>query len=285
MHLKLRSAYMFHMFGWALCLSMGVFLAMSAALSGDATHGGNGPGGACCDRRDPFHLILTGYTNELKLGEQHAGAVGADMEEAPVADVCVKWQLQCDLREDPVAASEGDEGNCSKLLEMQWFASARSGVEVPVEEPPPEEHHEPEPEAAEEEADSDSTMWVQVSLQVSEVEGVSLVQRDVNLISGLVMRFQDALSGGDLGLARLRAEHFRKRLHRLRLDENVDGAVADQFEAVCVVAEEAGSSSVAMGYHALEPQLAEWSWAWWRLIEPHLCCSPWTRPAQVTLWR
>ena len=57
MHLKLRGAYMFHMFGWALCLSMGVFQAMSAALSGDATHSGNGPVGACCDRRDLFHLI------------------------------------------------------------------------------------------------------------------------------------------------------------------------------------------------------------------------------------
>ena len=157
------------------------------------------------------------------------------------------------------------------VLHMASFVEVP--VEVPVEEPPPVEH-EPEPEAAEEEADSDSTMWLQVTLQVFEVEGISLVQRDVNLLSGLVMRFQDALSGGDLGLARLRAEHFRKRLHQLRLDENVDGAFADQFEAVCVVAEETGSSSVAMGYHALEPQLAEWSWAWWRLIEPALVLQP-----------
>ena len=159
------------------------------------------------------------------------------------------------------------------LAELGNLLHLASFVEVPVEgHVPPPVDGEPEPEA--DEAESDSTMWLQLEMQAHEHEGLWLVQRDVNLISGLVLRFQDALSGGDAGLSRLRAEHFRQRLHRLRLDENVDGAFADQFEAVCVVAEEAGSSSTAMGFHALEPQVAEWSWAWWRLVEPALVLQP-----------
>ena len=159
------------------------------------------------------------------------------------------------------------------LAELGNLLHLASFVEVPVDErEPPPPGREPEPEA--DEGESDSTMWLQLELQAHEPEGLWLVQRDVNLISGMVMRFQDALSGGDTGLARLRAAHFRQRLHRLRLDENVDGAIADQFEAVCVVAEEAGCSSMALGFHALEPQIVEWSWAWWRLVEPALVLQP-----------
>ena len=169
------------------------------------------------------------------------------------------------------------------LAELGNVLHLASFVEVPVEEHPPAER-EPEPEEGEE-ADSDSTMWLQVALQVSDVEGLWLVQRDVNLISGLVLRFQDAPSGADLGLSRLRAEHFRRRLHQLRLDENVDGAFADQFEAVCVVAEEAGSSSWPWDSMPLNPRLLSGHGLGGDLLSRPSCCSPWTRHVLETRWR
>ena len=155
------------------------------------------------------------------------------------------------------------------LSELGNILHLASYVEVPVDEAPADAA-EPEPEAEE----SDDTLWMQLELEVVEGGAMTLVQRDVNLITSLLVRFQDAITGGDLGLARLRAEHFRHRLHRLRLGALVDASVADQFEAVCVVAEEAGAGVAAMGYHALEPQVAEWTWHWWRLVEPALVMEP-----------
>ena len=155
------------------------------------------------------------------------------------------------------------------LSELGNILHLASYVEVPVDEGPADTA-EPEPEAEE----SDDTLWMQLELEVVQGGAMSLVQRDVNLVTSLLVRFQDAITGGDLGLARLRAEHFRQRLHRLRLGALVDAAVADQFEAVCVVAEGAGTGVAAMGYHALEPQVAEWTWHWWRLVEPALIVEP-----------
>ena len=157
------------------------------------------------------------------------------------------------------------------LSELGNILHLASYVDVPVDEAPaPPDTAEPEPEAEE----SDDTLWMQLELEVVEGGALTLVQRDVNLVTSLLVRFQDAVTGGDLGLARLRAEHFRQRLHRLRLGTLVDASVADQFEAVCVVAEGAGAGVAAMGYHALEPQVAEWTWHWWRLVEPALVVEP-----------
>ena len=160
------------------------------------------------------------------------------------------------------------------LSELGNILHLASYVEVPLDAPPPaaeEPAGEPDPDDG---GESDSTMWLQLLVETVPAEGVVLVQKDVNLVSSLVLRLQDALMGGDAGLSRLRAAHFRGRLRKLRLDANVDGSVADQLEAVCVVAEEAGSGTCAMGYHAMEAQVAEWTWSWWRLVEPVLLLQP-----------
>ncbi|CAE7794274.1 Clcn7 [Symbiodinium necroappetens] len=121
-----------------------------------------------------------------------------------------------------------------------------------------------------EDDDGIPTLMLQVDVQLEGFDALSLVQKDVTLVSGVMARLQDALMGGDLGLARVRAEHLRSRVHRLRLGSFVDRDLADRVEALCVVVEENGLSSVAGGFHAMPEQVSEWTWSWWRTLEPML---------------
>ena len=125
-----------------------------------------------------------------------------------------------------------------------------------------------------EDDDGIPTLMLQMDAQLFDDEGVSLVQRDASEIAGVLGRLQDALSGPDAGVSRLRAAHLRGRVHRLRLNNFVEAQVSDQVEALCVVTEAVGELEPARGYQALEAQVAEWSWSWWRLLEPMLLNQP-----------
>ncbi|CAE7889723.1 hypothetical protein AK812_SmicGene6044 [Symbiodinium microadriaticum] len=144
-------------------------------------------------------------------------------------------------------------------------------------------------DADEEDDDGIPTLMLQVNMQLSadyegtflvdkqlfaDDEGISLVQRDASEVAGILGRLQDALSGPDAGLSRLRAAHLRGRVQGLRLNSFVEAQISDQVEALCVVTESAGENEVARGFHALEDQVAEWSWSWWRMLEPLLLNQP-----------
>ena len=125
-----------------------------------------------------------------------------------------------------------------------------------------------------EEDDGIPTLMLQLDAHLLQEDGISLVQRDASVIAGALSRLQDALAGPDAGVSRLRAAHLRHRVHRLRLNSYVEASVSDQVEALCVVTEAAGESAPARGYLALEDQVAEWSWSWWRVLEPLLLNQP-----------
>ena len=86
LHLKLRGAFMFHMFGWAFCLSMRVSFAMHAVQSGVAAHRGNEPVRVCCDRRDLYDQDVAGYTEEWNMDELQACAVQTVVSRDPGGD-------------------------------------------------------------------------------------------------------------------------------------------------------------------------------------------------------
>ena len=73
------------------------------------------------------------------------------------------------------------------------------------------------------------------------------------------------------GLARFRAAHLRDLVRRVRgRGVVVDLQLADQVAALCLGVEDEGRGNLAEGFHALAEQVAEWSWHWWRTLEPML---------------
>ena len=148
------------------------------------------------------------------------------------------------------------------LAELGVILHASSFVDVVAEMPA-------DPGADEDDEDGEGvTLMLQMDMHLDESEALALVQQDVAVVSGVMSRLQDALMGDDRGLSRVRAAHLRARVHRMRLGNFVDRDLADRVEALCVVVEEHGQECLAGGFHAMEAQVAEWTWGWWRVLEP-----------------
>ena len=148
------------------------------------------------------------------------------------------------------------------LAELGVILHASSFVDVVAEGP------EDPGDDGEDEDGEGVTLMLQMDVSLDETEALALVQQDVAVVSGVMSRLQDALMGDDRGLSRVRAAHLRARVHKLRLGNFVDRDVADRVEALCVVVEEHGHECLAGGFHAMEAQVAEWTWGWWRVLEP-----------------
>ncbi|CAE7942104.1 unnamed protein product [Symbiodinium sp. KB8] len=80
--------------------------------------------------------------------------------------------------------------------------------------------------------------------------------------------------GDEAGKLAWQWAHLRARVHGLRLGSYVDRDLADRVEALCVVVEEHGQEALAGGFHAMEAQVAEWTWGWWRVLEPMMVHQP-----------
>ena len=139
LHLKLRGAFMFHMFGWALCLSMRVTFAMHAVQSEAAAPRGSEPARVCSDRRVLNHQAFADYKDKWNEDEMWA-CTKHDVVNGDSGCNQRDWGFRCPAERCEERASCGLRSNLSVDLRMDVCAAgcrARDFCCGPAEPRPP----------------------------------------------------------------------------------------------------------------------------------------------------